>query len=42
MRALKEAGLVTGGHFGCYELTEAGHRLRDVWFEQPTTGGGES
>lgn len=33
MRDLRAAGLVEGGRFGWYKATDAGQRVRDVWFD---------
>ena len=33
MRALKAVGLVEGGRFGWYKLTDEGQRVRNVWFD---------
>lgn len=32
MRDLKAAGLVSGGRFGWYTLTDEGQRVRDAWY----------
>jgi hypothetical protein len=33
MRALKAAGLVSGGQFGWYFTTDVGLSIRDAWFD---------
>ena len=33
MRALRDAGLVSGGRFGYYAITDAGQLVRDAWFD---------
>jgi hypothetical protein len=40
MRALRDAGLVTGGRFGWYELTDAGRKIRDSAFDFPRPNAG--
>jgi hypothetical protein len=32
MRALRDAGLVSGGRFGYYSTTDAGELVRDAWW----------
>lgn len=33
MRDLRIAGLVEGGRFGWYKVTDTGQSIRDVWFD---------
>lgn len=35
MRSLSSVGLVTGGRFGYYTLTDYGQKIRDAWWFQP-------